>query len=384
MPNHNATFGRNHMRSFLRKLATRSWWKRFWILSGMAILPLLYAGNLNFQKLRVMDPVPEESDHFLSNPMSADYAQNGRLYLLDSSARVIFWWDREGRFGGTIGRPGQGPGEFSFQTRSGPQGYLAVVGEEIHVFDAGQRVVQSFDLEGRYLRLLRLNQVNGRTEAFYVRGNNQFLVFNHNFMNPEPSYEVHLLGADGESAKTLFSVDEKDIGRPVIPPTADRIFIEAHFPAIVTAYDRSRDELILGDSGRAQFDIRPINSGTGTTLRFKHLPPEVSEQDKREFLSQDWLRRSSRFEVVFPESMTFYDRIHSLGERGFLLYNQSPVQGRVRGIWINRKGDTRGRFALTLGQNGAIFSSSGRLIRVQVHEDGVFEVAEVSIGAQPL
>lgn len=351
----------------------KSWLGWIWLAFAMPLV----AGSLSWDIQRTMAPVSDESDYFLQAPVSVAFDGDDRFFLLDISSRVIFWWDAQGKFGGTIGNPGQGPGEFSFRTRSGPQGYLAILGEELHVFDAGQRSVHVFDLSGNHRRSARLGQVNGRTEAFYAVADQGYVVLQHNFMNAEPTFEVNLHNKDGSLAKTIYSVPEKEIGRPVMPPSGGKIFIEAYFPIIVTAYDANRDAFILGNSGKPSFRILSLTRDRARTVTFQRVPLEVEERDKREYRSLNWIRNSPRFEAVFPKDMPYYDIIQPLASGHFLLYNQSPVEGRVRGLWIDGQGRTLGRMAMALGQNGGLFTTRGRLIRVLIDDQGVFQVAEV-------
>lgn len=80
----------------------------------------------------------------ISVPSDVDIDAQGRVYVVDRRLRQILVVSPEGDVVGTIGRGGQGPGEFGR-----PPG-LAVRGEILWVLDLN-RGVQALDLDGNYL-----------------------------------------------------------------------------------------------------------------------------------------------------------------------------------------------------------------------------------------
>ena len=81
----------------------------------------------------------------LAQPRDIAVDPAGRLYVLDRYRREVLVLSAEGELEGTIGRPGQGPGEFSDPL------FLAVRGDSLHVYDYGRLVTHVFSLEGSHL-----------------------------------------------------------------------------------------------------------------------------------------------------------------------------------------------------------------------------------------
>jgi hypothetical protein len=100
--------------------------------------PLHYAARETMRQTRADD------QFFLSRPVAI--AQNkSRLFVLDMDDADIKVFSKSGAYECTIGRKGQGPGEFHL-----PSG-LDVLGDRLYVADSANRRVQVVDLKGRYL-----------------------------------------------------------------------------------------------------------------------------------------------------------------------------------------------------------------------------------------
>jgi len=334
------------------------------------------AGNL-VERL-VFDPVPENAGYFLTGAVTADRDDAGNLYLLDPEAKVIFRWSADGSFKGIIGRPGQGPGEFSFMTRVGAQAYLATVGEVLYVFDGGQRKIQKFDLAGKYLASDHTKMANGRTEGFFVTNSHHFYVLNYNFLNDPGSYNLIKTNSLNSPGEVIFAADEKEIGRPALESRGDTYFIEAFYPQVAASHCRERARLVMGASNKPEFQVVNTATGKRRTVAFDYPRLEVTDADREEFQSQEWLKWSPGAKVVFPDKHSYYDRLIPMAGGGFLAYHISPVHSRIRGVVLDESGKVLKRFTDVCGQGGNLLNANGRIIRVKVLEDGRFEISQLA------
>ena len=100
-------------------------------LFTMLTTALLMINPVKLTPILELEPVSEDSDMFMQVPFDLTIGNDGRIYIADALAKTIFFWEKDGTFGGTIGKGGQGPGEFRFMSMGGPQAYLSVLGEEL-------------------------------------------------------------------------------------------------------------------------------------------------------------------------------------------------------------------------------------------------------------
>lgn len=77
--------------------------------------------------------------------LAAVEGPDGRLYSLHRGEGAVRVWDAEGRPAGTVGRQGEGPGEFRFPTA------LGFFGDSLWVMDGANRRVSYFERDGTLL-----------------------------------------------------------------------------------------------------------------------------------------------------------------------------------------------------------------------------------------
>lgn len=91
-----------------------------------------------------------EKDIYLWRPTNLDGDTSGNIFISDQKWSHIFKFGPSGNFLKTIGRKGQGPGEFM-------NPYCLTVTEDfLIVSDTGARKIQVFDREGKYLKSIKV------------------------------------------------------------------------------------------------------------------------------------------------------------------------------------------------------------------------------------
>ena len=327
--------------------------------------------NLKFEE------VPEDHEHYLQRPIDAAFDAQGRLYLLDIQTRAVFRWNADGTFADSFGKAGNGPGEFGFQTRQGPQAHLSISGDDLYVCDGGKWAVQVFDLDGNYKTMIRFQQPNGQLTGFWSTANGTWLTQSHHFLNKDPGFEISSMDAKGNFEQLLY-YSEKDIGRPAIAPTKNAITIEAYYPELTANYDRKTNKLVYAATGHSLLKVRDLASGKTHSIKLALPQVEVETQHQAEFEKQSWLKYNPNFKVVYPEKMPYFDRILQLRNGSFMVYHQSPVEQHIHGYVVDASGLRKSRFAFTAGQSGGLFGDSGRIVAVIVDDNGDFSIAEVA------
>jgi DNA-binding beta-propeller fold protein YncE len=113
----------------------------------------------------------------------------GRVYVADAEDCAVKVFSKTGRFEATIGRKGQGPGEFSF-----PSG-VSVLGTRLFVADKLNRRIQVVDVSGRFVRSF---DVPFAPDRVFVLAADVVLVTYHPGGRSAGEKMLHLYSATGE------------------------------------------------------------------------------------------------------------------------------------------------------------------------------------------
>lgn len=339
----------------------------------------LFGGRLELSPVKDLDPIPDDSEYFLQIPASLAIDSKGNYYVADLVARVVFSWDAEGRFRRVIGKPGKGPGEFSFFSTGGPQAYLGLVDDRLYVYDGGKRAILAFDSDGNFIESKVLNLQAGRTQSFHVTPNNQFVVHHSSFMREKPVIEVALYNAGGKLVKLLKSIEDDTFERKGGSGNVRGVVIKGYSPRLVTNLNAKGGEILLGFTGDPSFEIYDLSGNLKSKVRLGLPRQDVSKEDTAEFDELPWIKNSSFFSAKYPDKLPFYDRVLPIRGRGFLVFSESPFYHRIRGILVDSSGKTMGRVEMKCGENGTLLGADDRVVAIRTDEDGDFILQEMTI-----
>lgn len=154
--------------------------------------------------------------YMLNRPQDVQVSEDDTIYILDWSDVCIKVFDPKGKYLRTIGRKGQGPGEFEFLT------YMALSSDKrIFVMDSVNRRIVVFDIKGEYLSGSRLE---GMLRHIKTDGQNRFyfekriqeesaeeLPITEDFQELDVTVQIFRVEADGEEMFHLGDfIGEKD------------------------------------------------------------------------------------------------------------------------------------------------------------------------------
>ena len=145
----------------------------------------------------------------IGDPRSLAVDDFGRVYVVDAKPAVIKVFTPEGRFVRTIGREGEGPGEFRI-------GFITVRGQHLVLHDPRLSRTSVFDTAGNYLRSWRTSccywsdiQVD-RQDRIYIPS----VVTNRSGENDEPRGTPYVRWSlDGKELDTLWVPRPHDPGK---------------------------------------------------------------------------------------------------------------------------------------------------------------------------
>jgi len=356
----------------------------------MLVLPLLlstlalFDSPFDAQAGIRLEPLPDDIDYFLGQPMSFDIDASGHFYVLDGDAKTVFHWDDKGRFVGTIGTPGAGPGELSLAGRGRPWGMVAAVGEELYVFDGGKRKIIVFTQDGAFKREFELMATRSFVRSLFVVDVHQFLLLHTRRNEDERLTEAALINGEGKTERVLATVDENVFSMSGTSRETARFTLRAFNPTLTAAYNAMTGEALVGFGGEPSFDLYNLKTGAKKLVKIPMIRAEVTQADKDELAEErsqggGGRRMGNRLTIEFPDKKPYYDQILPVGDRGFLVFTQSPYYRDIAGVFVDRDGNPKERFAMRCGQNGGILGARGRLLFASLDEEGDFQLAELKL-----
>ncbi len=336
---------------------------------------------LNVGVARTYGEVTGNSGVFLQGPGDLTLDDQGRLHVLDLVARNVLVWDKQGKYLGAYGKPGQGPGELQISgSMGGPQGYITALGDSIYIFDGGARRLSLFKNDLTFREAVPFNVEGGRVEVFRPLGKDAFLVFNSSYFSEVPFRRVAIFNRAKTSEKLVTKVP--DMTWRYSGSGSDRkVELQAYAPSLQISVNQATGKMAIGDGSKSTFDIYDLQGKKLKSVDVKLPRKEVTKEAKEEFKAQDWIKQSNGFFTsTFPERRAFYDRIFAIGKDRYLLCLASPVYANMDGYMVNEAGQTLGRFTYTCGEAGGLYASRGRLFACRTNEDGEFTVEELLVG----
>ncbi|MCP2604605.1 6-bladed beta-propeller [Candidatus Aminicenantes bacterium AH-873-B07] len=249
---------------------------------------------------------PKDKNTTFFGAITVNVDQKGNIYILDWVNKRIQKFDKNGKFIQSIGREGQGPGEF----QSPGHFFLVNEYEDIFIYDSGRYKIHHFDKNGRFIRPYHLSFP---IESFALTSENNFLINSRVFSREGGVEAVHLINQKGNVLKTIATFPNVELEAWF----GQKARFTAVFPEL-HLYPFKKDSAIFGYS--AEYKIYRVDSkGNITTIIKKEEPKEkVSRKEKNQVINnlikmygrgnkrneQD-IRKRTFFSIYKP----FFDRI---------------------------------------------------------------------------
>ena len=330
--------------------------------------PLAALGaELQFEPLINYEMPPERGDSFVQSPNDGTFDDQGNLYLLDSGAKCVFVWDREGKFVRTLGRGGTGPGEFSF-ARAG-RTHIAYNGSEIIVLDDSVRKLHYFrDLA--FVETREKSDGIGRLTYFKCLANGKVVVWERKRKDRIPFARVYL--ADQENLANpimLLDIEDKMYRR-----NKERGW--DFFPACpkpVISADYHADMVIIGDSISPRVKIYNTAGKLMRELTVTLNPPEYDQASRRlELTRKKWLKPPHR--AMWPKYNRRYSGLEMLPGHQVLVRRYIPERAITEGVLYSEQGKALARLNGWFGEGGGMMIVGQRLVLFYMDEDGELSI----------
>lgn len=239
----------------------------------------------------VIEGSGEEEEQMFQGINMLDVDEEGRLYILDEQAGNIKVFDRDGGFTKTIGRKGQGPGEFGL-----PISLTLAPDRQIIVNDMGQRKLLFFDRDGGYLEQISIAD----KFLFFgprVTADSNWIAM-HTVPSEKPETFLKKFTSDLEPILTFTSAYVER------PPVAD-IFVALHMTRLLWNVIPN-DIVIWADLKNPDYELYEHNRN-GTLIRIisKEFDPiAITAEDREKLMDRAFGDNPTRgqWDVRFPDS----------------------------------------------------------------------------------
>jgi len=184
--------------------------------------------------------------------------QQGNIYVTDEGEKHIKVFNREGDYLRTIGRPGQGPGEFGRPTE-----IFITMDNELRITDPSRRQVHSYSIDGCYLESKKFETVYPMKLARDSKGDYYVLTYWREPGSRAGGFDLLKLNSDLEIVSTLVKVAiSNEAKSEEFEPIPE--FAIGHDDCLVLGYTYNYTFKILSPEGEImriiekEYDLVPI------------------------------------------------------------------------------------------------------------------------------
>lgn len=245
------------------------------------ILAALTSGKLTFVEAQVISDSSLPSEAILEAPVSIALHASGRVYVCDGKASNIKVFDADGKFLRTIGRQGQGPGEFKWPSM------VHASANNLMVWERTSRRMSVLNLAGRFLKSLPFSQdVEGFPMKMRTLPTGENVIetekaIDADVRNPQECL-ISLYSSNMEFVKMLYAKPLFRFKRIYDPGMA-----EVHQPYNPRVYwDMSPDgKIVIGFAETYEIAVYDPAKGKLFSFRHEYSPVRVTDEDKQGYFS---------------------------------------------------------------------------------------------------
>ncbi len=232
----------------------------------------------------------EPEERMFQSIHTLDVDEKGNMYILDELAGNIKVYDRNGDFVKTIGRKGQGPGEFGM-----PISLFLSSQSQIIVNDMGQRKIQYFDMDGKYLKAFSV------ADKFLFFGpmatSKGELIVSFTIPQEEPKTVLQKLDPEYKTILTFASLSMET------PPMIN-IFVARSLSSLRWSMT-SFDEIIWADILNPEYELR-IQGVDGKLKKIitRHYDPiSITAEDRDRLIDETFGDNpTDQWDIRFPDN----------------------------------------------------------------------------------
>jgi len=113
-------------------------------------------------------------EYILNRPVDIDADSKGNIYVADGGDKWIKVYNSDGTFIKTIGREGQGPGEFQ-----GLRKIIVHKKDELYTYDSRLRRLSLFDKNDEFIKSFSLSVIDQYIGGFFIDDKDRFILIGY-------------------------------------------------------------------------------------------------------------------------------------------------------------------------------------------------------------
>jgi len=242
---------------------------------GKSLAEIFRTGKVRFVPEITITDDSMAGKSFFSQISDIALDNQGNLYASDSKENNVKKFDPSGFFLGTIGRAGQGPGEFSYPTE------IEFSKGRLYVRELMNSRVSILDDKGTFLKSVRVEMQEGQWQNMRALPDGRFAVqrekVNRQDLNAPQEVFIDLFSSALEFIKTLY---RHEIRRNQYITEPLRTNVPIPFAPQVY-FDVTQDgKVVIGYSGKYEIEIHDPDKGKVAAFSHSYAPVEVTAKDK--------------------------------------------------------------------------------------------------------
>jgi hypothetical protein len=264
--------------------------------------PLL--GEIEFELEEDLSVGNEEDENYMFyGIVKIAVSSEEKILVLDGGNGRILKFDRDGKYIQTIGRKGQGPGEFE-----APLAIHLDSKDQIYVYDSRRRNIHVFDNDGNFKKTIK---PPGSLFHFGTTNDGNFLMIN----NKELTQSLILIDPEGNLINKIACYTFQ------LPPRIKGHMLYNSYTHRLHFFPISRGGGIYAHSSRYRLFVIAPSGNISYAIEVERPPESISKKDKDSLIDQ-YLKMSEKFPIgeklsrnevknayIFPESKPFFNAI---------------------------------------------------------------------------
>lgn len=250
------------------------------IPSEKTLAELYRTGKIRLIPELTIDDKSFPEDVFFESPVDICFDDKSNLYVCDYKANNIKVLDPSGKFTKTIGRQGQGPGEFEMPFQ------VAISKDQLVVWELSNRRISVLNPEGEFIKSVQIARNEGWPRKIRALPNGDFVIESAKtyYGNNEKPQEciIEIYSPDIERKKTL-STQEVWENKYIFTPVSTNV-PQPYTPRVY--WDVSPEgKIFIGFSEDYIIGIYDKEKGRLSSFSREYEPVKITEEDKKNWFA---------------------------------------------------------------------------------------------------